>query len=251
MDQNQIFRPNVYHIAGVVMDDPTLQPLDVKVYGVIYWLDQMNPNTNQGCFASNKTLANIVNSSSSGVANSLVRLSKAGHIHIILDENNHRVSMKAMVVMANVSTLNVGGGYSNEEGGVTQMSNRTIYTKNNIYSDLTESDKDDEATKTQIDKIYTGYLLNFIIDKDDYQLSSKERRQELLARAKKKYRLTDKRRSKIRSRLDDAGYEMVKQAIVNCAKSDWHRGKNDNGWFANIDWICNSYEKVEEWCLKG
>lgn len=108
-------------------------------------------------------------------------------------------------------------------------------------------------TQNLIDKVYFGYLLNFRIDKDDYNLSSPERRLEILDKAKKKYKLTDKRKAKIASRLDDAGYEMIKQAIINCAKSDFHRGESDrsNGWSANLEWICNSYEKVEEWANRN
>ena len=96
-------------------------------------------------------------------------------------------------------------------------------------------------------------MINFIIDKDDYHLSSKERRLEILDKAKNKYRLTEKRRAKVASRLKDAGYDMIKQAIINCSKSDFHRGDSEksNGWKAGLDWICNSYEKVEEWANRN
>lgn len=253
MDNTPVFEPDLYIIPKQVMKDRNLRPLDKEIFAIVYWLDKMNPNTNQGCFASNKTIAKIVGSSTSGVANGLVRLNKAGHIQILTDDNNHRVSMKAMVFMSGNQTLDVGGGYSNEYGGVTHMSNRTNNTKNNIYVDSASSKKDNDADKEQIDKLYLGYLINFVIDKDDYHLSSKERRLEILDKAKNKYRLTEKRRAKVASRLKDAGYDMIKQAIINCSKSDFHRGDSEksNGWKAGLDWICNSYEKVEEWANRN
>lgn len=60
------------------------------------------------------------------------------------------------------------------------------------------------------------------------------------------YRLTDKRRAKIRSRLKDAGAEMLRQAINNTAASPFHTGDNDRGWSADLDFIIRSYEQVEK-----
>jgi len=119
---------------------------------------------------------------------------------------------------------------------------------NSIYKH--SENTDDEATKKLIEDIYTGYLLNFKIDRQDFNNSDKERKLMLMEDAKKKYKLTDKRRDKVRARLKDAGYEMVRSAIINCGKNDFYRGDNDRKWYATLDWICNSYEKVEEWATK-
>lgn len=59
------------------------------------------------------------------------------------------------------------------------------------------------------------------------------------------YKLTDKRKTKIRQRLKDAGYEMLAKAIKNTAESEFHRGDNDRGWKADLDFITRSYEQVE------
>jgi hypothetical protein len=59
------------------------------------------------------------------------------------------------------------------------------------------------------------------------------------------YKLTDKRKTKIRQRLKDAGYEMLAKAIKNTANSEFHRGDNDRGWKADLDFITRSYEQVE------
>ena len=59
------------------------------------------------------------------------------------------------------------------------------------------------------------------------------------------YKLSDARKQKIRARLKDAGPEMLRKAIENTAASPFHRGDNDRGWSANIDFIVRSYEQVE------
>lgn len=58
-------------------------------------------------------------------------------------------------------------------------------------------------------------------------------------------KLSNTRKSKIRQRLNDAGKEMLLKAIDNTSRSPHHRGDNDRGWKANIDFIIRSYEQVE------
>lgn len=60
------------------------------------------------------------------------------------------------------------------------------------------------------------------------------------------YKLTPKRISKIKERLDDAGFEMLTNAINNIVLSEFYMGKNDRGWTADLDWITRSYENVEK-----
>lgn len=59
-------------------------------------------------------------------------------------------------------------------------------------------------------------------------------------------KLSDQRKTKIAARLKDAGKDMLLRAITNVAESPWHRGDNDSGWKANIDFIIRSYEQVEK-----
>lgn len=63
---------------------------------------------------------------------------------------------------------------------------------------------------------------------------------------KNTYKLTPARISKLKSRLSDAGEEMLRLAINNTANSKFHRGENDRGWKADLDWIIKSYEQVEK-----
>ena len=59
-------------------------------------------------------------------------------------------------------------------------------------------------------------------------------------------KLSEQRKTKIRMRLKDAGKEMLMKAILNTSQSPFHRGDNDRGWKANIDFIIRNYEQVEK-----
>ena len=59
------------------------------------------------------------------------------------------------------------------------------------------------------------------------------------------YKLTDKRKAKLKLRLKQNGLEQLEQAIRNTAASAWHTGDNDRGWIADLDFIIRSEEQVE------
>lgn len=65
----------------------------------------------------------------------------------------------------------------------------------------------------------------------------------------KTYKLTPARKAKLKARLEDAGMTMLLLAISNTANSKFHRGENDRGWKADLDWIIKSYEQVEKLSL--
>lgn len=51
---------------------------------------------------------------------------------------------------------------------------------------------------------------------------------------------------KARARLKSFNLEQIKQAIVNFSNSPFHRGDNQNGWKADIDFIIRSDEQIEK-----
>lgn len=61
----------------------------------------------------------------------------------------------------------------------------------------------------------------------------------------KLYKLTDKRKQKLKARLSDCGADMIREAIRRTASSSFHRGDNERGWKADLDWIIKSYEQTE------
>ena len=60
------------------------------------------------------------------------------------------------------------------------------------------------------------------------------------------YKLTDARKKKIKCRLKDSGLELLETAITRVSTSLFHRGDNDRGWEADLDWIIKSQEQVEK-----
>ena len=58
-----------------------------------------------------------------------------------------------------------------------------------------------------------------------------------------------KRKSKIKARLQEYSVKEIKQAITNICQSDYHIGesKNNDKFYAKIEFVCRNDEKVEEW----
>lgn len=230
-DQVPTFTPDVLIIPALVIFDERVKPLDAKVYGVVYWLERLKDGH---CWASNATLAKIVGSSSGGVSNALANLANIGYVHLELNpETNQRTSVTTLVNMAKNPTSNDGGGV-----------HQTMDIRNNIKKELTSE------TRADVDKVYRAWIVYFVIGPDRDPDATTDEREALITQAGKNYRLTDKRRDKIVARLGDAGAAKLLKAIKNISASPFHRGENDREWSATLEWLCNSYEKVEEWANK-
>lgn len=65
------------------------------------------------------------------------------------------------------------------------------------------------------------------------------------------FRLTDQRKAKIKLRLKQNGTDQLKQAIEYVANSPFHRGDNDRGWRADLDFIIRTQEQVERLAGQG
>lgn len=65
------------------------------------------------------------------------------------------------------------------------------------------------------------------------------------------FRLTDQRKAKIKLRLKQNGTDQLKQAIEYVANSPFHRGDNDRGWRADLDFIIRTQEQVERLAVQG
>lgn len=61
-----------------------------------------------------------------------------------------------------------------------------------------------------------------------------------------RYKLTDKRKTKLRNRLADCGAEMICEAIDHAREDYWYNGDNQRGWKADLDFIIRNYENVEK-----
>lgn len=58
---------------------------------------------------------------------------------------------------------------------------------------------------------------------------------------------TAKRKKQILARLKVFALEDIKQAIDNLHSSDFHKGNNDRGWKATIDFLIRSDEQIDTW----
>lgn len=137
-------------------------------------------------------------------------------------------------------------------GNVENNKSITIedYTRKSIMSDLTEEQKSDLV------KIYKLWCIYMVVDPDTRLHGTTDDKHLALEEATKRFRLTDKRRLAIARRLKDAGYEMLVRAIKSISRSPFHRdgidSRGEKGTFtASLEWLCNSYEKVEEWANKN
>ena len=64
------------------------------------------------------------------------------------------------------------------------------------------------------------------------------------------YKLTDKRKKILATRLKDTGEENIIKACDALSKSSFHMGDNARNWIADPYWCLQSVEKAEEWSNK-
>lgn len=235
-DDSLAFTPDVFITPGIVLLDETLQPLDSKVYAIVYWLEHLRDGK---CTASNKTIGKKINSSSSGVANALVRLRERGYIGCEYDDEGHRKAIRTLVKYSVYP-------YSNEDGGVTQMSNKGSNNKSIYTSEMQE----------KIAKVYKAWLVYMVVEPGVREHGGPEEKSIAYAAATKRVRLTEKRRTAIARRLNDFDTPDLIKAIRNISNSPFHRdgiqSNGDTGTFkASIEWLFKSYEKTEEWINKN
>jgi len=80
----------------IVFEDKTLTQYDGYLYAVIYWFEKLKVGK---CIASNRTLADVLNSTPSTVQNSLERLEKSGCIARIYSDRarKHRKEIRCLI----------------------------------------------------------------------------------------------------------------------------------------------------------
>lgn len=115
--------PDFLVIPRILIADTSLQPLDREIYGIIYWYSKLKL---QKCVASNKKIAEMLNSHPKSIGCSLTRLTKSGYITVVLDSNHHRTE-----IIPRISFGVDGGGYRQMTEGVPSNDGQN----NNIYKD--------------------------------------------------------------------------------------------------------------------
>lgn len=118
------------------------------------------------------------------------------------------------------------GSYSSTRSVATEYPLGSALNKNKIKNKENISRVSDE-TATRINELYELYLTEFETTAE-------------------RFKFTPARKVKLRARVKDAGFDLVAQAIRNTAASAFHRGENERGWRANLDFIIRSYEQIEK-----
>lgn len=108
----------------------------------------------------------------------------------------------------------------------------------------------------QIKKVYDYWLKLMVIDPTTRTYGTLNEKRAALDRARKRTRLTDKRKTKVAARIKSMGADRVIQAVKQISKSEFHRdGILSNGskgtFVASLEWLCENDERVENWANKG
>lgn len=223
----------------IIISDPDMNSLDGLVYATIHWFDRLKDGQ---CYASNETIASICGGTKGSVANSLTRLREAGYIHCEYDEKGNRKLIKPLIYnTVNPSSTDEGGFIHRLRGVHPQMNRIRISNKN---TDISYGPKEEE----QMLALHKGYIKFFKINTDQFNYADQETQDKLIESALKRYKLTPERKAKLHTRLQDAGFATIKQAIINANKSDWNHGTNPSGWTMDLyKYLLRSYEQVEDW----
>ena len=111
----------------------------------------------------------------------------------------------------------------------TNNNNIKIINKNNNKNTKGQGDKENENEEQvqEMERVYQHYLDQF-------------------GTTAGRYKLTDKRKAKLKSRLQDCGADMLIDAIDHARADYFYNGDNDRGWKADLDFIIRSYENTEK-----
>lgn len=130
--------PDFLIIPGPVVFCPDLQPLDFKVYGVIYWIHSLKEGR---CFASNIYLARVcfpleknkekIKTKAKSIQNSLLRLERGGFIKRIYRDKDKKQRGEIMPLVSYRVPSNDGTVPSNDGTGVPSNDD---HISNNIIS---------------------------------------------------------------------------------------------------------------------
>lgn len=217
---------NYIHIPGWAVTRLGLKGNELLVYSIIYGFSQDGETRFTG---SLQYLADWTNSTKQGCIKCLKELAKKGFIRKYEKVVNGVKFCEYQGVKPKLTVLNkVDRGIKQSlMGGIKQS------LTNNIDIDNIEDNIEDkgagvkEKESQEMERVYAHYLDRF-------------------GTTAGRYKLTDKRKAKLRSRLQDCGADMLCDAIDHARADYFYNGDNDRGWKADLDFIIRSYENVEK-----
>lgn len=191
----------------------------VLVYGAI----ETHAFGERGCIASNETIAAETGLKASTVKVVISELARAKWVELEINEAGKRAQVTPLLTIAVPPP-------TNENPEPLATTNEPLATTNDIY-------KVEATVKATVNTNVELPLATRRVYDEFVKCFGKNPNQ---------YRLSPARAAKLKVRLRDAGEDMLLTAIRNTAASDFHRGDNDRGWTADLDFIIRSYEQVEK-----
>ena len=92
--------PDFLIIPSVLIEDKNVQPLDLIVYGVVYWYTKLKL---QKCIASNRLISELLNSHPLSVSRSISNLEKRGYVRVIIDKAEGNIREIVPLISFNVN----------------------------------------------------------------------------------------------------------------------------------------------------
>lgn len=175
-------------------------------------------NKKTGTFTTGRYKLSLLSNEKPGTTyKALKRLEKWGIIELVSNNKMTTIRICNYEQYQEFSNNKVTTKEQQSNNKVTLNKNEELRMKNSNTVEL----------QKQIRQVYDFYIKKF-------------------GKSEGKYKLTDKRKAKIRARLRDAGLDMLIKAIDNTSSSNFHRGDNERGWEADLDFIVRSYEQLEK-----
>ena len=232
MDEKEKYVGAFGVIPNAILYDKRLKNGEKILYTFISSLS----NKNGYCFASNTYLSEVVGVTKNTIKIYLKKLEDLNYINRSFKngEDNDEVERKIYLVYDGlfnaheVARKSGWGRHENRAGGSTKIglgvarkSGHIIIQDNNtniIKQDNTSSKAEEEK-----------YNYNLIVDKfneeaNKYELSTI-------------IKLSDKRKAKLKARIDELGEGKIIEAIDKIKESSFLRGENDRHWKVDFDWL--------------
>lgn len=197
---------------------------------ILYTFISSLSNKSGYCFASNTYLSKIVGVTKNTIKIYLKKLEDLNYINRSYKscEDNDEVERKIYLVYDElfnadeVARKTCQGWHENRAGGSTKIgpyNNTSIIIQDNNIRDI-------ENCKSQ------KYNYDLIVSK--YNSIAKE------CKLTSIYKLSDKRRIKLKARLDEVGEAELLKAIDKIKESSFLIGNNDRNWKISFDWLINN-----------
>ena len=209
---------------------------------ILYTMISSLCNKNGYCFASNAYLAKILKTSKSTVGLYLRHLEELKYISRDFEEKDGRVNDVERKIYLNYDSLFDKGGTDQSEEGYLPVGRGVPTDKEGgtdtsvggyrpvgsiIIQDNNTSiiKQDNTSSKVEAEK----YNYNLIAGKFNEQAVKYDLSTII--------KLSDKRKAKLKARLDELGEGKIIEAIDKIKESSFLRGENDRKWKIDFDWL--------------